>query len=89
MRQAGQECESSGLVLDGITNMHLIARKCPNGHTHIFGFFHEIPLEAFGEPDLQAMTVTVTRPCYQCGCEVKKVFKLKWDADAMIDGAGI
>jgi hypothetical protein len=73
------------LVFASITSHDLLLGKCPNGHLHIFGFYHQLD----GEVDTIAMTLTTKATCEECGCEVKRVDKLAYSKDMVTEGAGI
>lgn len=82
--------EYSGLMLAKVTDMNLLVANCPNRHTHIFGFYHQVP-DDWKEVDIKAMKLTITDPngCKECGCEVKSSYGLAWRKDVMADGSGI
>ena len=77
----------SDLVFANITTLDLLMGKCPNGHIHIFGFYHQLDGDSI--IDVATMTLTTIAACEECGCEVKRVDKLAWSKDTVTEGAGI
>ncbi len=73
------------LVFADVKTFDLLLGYCPNKHLHIFGFHHQLD----GVVDIDAMTLTTAEKCRECGCEVKRVDKIKWSKDVVFGGLGI
>lgn len=68
------------------SNMNLLIKKCPCGHLHIAGFYHQLVEKVI---DTEAMKVIVSSKCAKCGTELTWTFDLEWSHSLMIGGAGI
>lgn len=75
----------SGLLFADLRGLDICIGYCPNKHLHIFGGAQQLK----GAVDTVTMTMTTVVECAECGCEIRRVDKLKWDTSLMSEGAGI